>query len=223
MNKTDLINAIMEQTTGFKKSHLTKKDKDELETIYAELNATEESVADAAPETTTPEETTNVQTEAKTDTSAPDALESKMLAFIPKLADFTGTDSEMQARAFLKVAEDDFNLPLETCRKLFWGLHKKGYYTTKGKAEGKTRTTFQLTVLGVQYLTDNNLLTAPAADAAPEAEASTEEKFNAKIWLDDLKADYGNVTSEILDELVATEILTRSQAEEIYDLSNKAA
>jgi DNA-binding PadR family transcriptional regulator len=128
----------------------------------------------------------------------------------------------MVANTFLKKYETVHGIDFDLGRKIFRSLRKKGYYDTKGKAEGKTRTTFQLTPLGIQYLTDNNLFTAPATET-PAADAPTEDVFDAKIWLDDLIADYGEVTSEMLDELVATELLTRSQAEEIYALSNQAA
>ena len=222
----------MEATDEHKKSHLQAMQKADLEAIYAAL-------APAADETATDADTevandTDVATsaDAPTDTAAeepaandvtPDENEQKVLATIPTLEAFSGTDAELIGRDLLKKVEKLHNIPFATGRKYYRSLRKKGYYTSKGKAEGKTFTTIQLTELGVQYLTDNNLLTAPAADAAPSVDAPVEVVFDAKIWLDDLKADYGDITSEMLDELVNTEILTQNQAEEIYELSNKAA
>ena len=39
-------------------------------------------------------------------------------------------------------------------------------------------------------------------------------------WVIDLVADYGYITSEMMDELVNAELLTRKDAEKIYDLYN---
>jgi len=145
MTKAELVEHILNITEQYKKTQLMEKPKAELETIVDEL--------------------TKAQAETMADDTALDALETQMLAFIPSLTDYRGTDSVMKARAFIQVAEDTFNLPLESCRKIFRGLRKKGYYTSKGKKEGQTRTTFQLTDLGIQYLTENNLLTAATTEA----------------------------------------------------------
>lgn len=242
MTKTEMITAIMNETEGFKISHLQAKKIDEVEKIYNDVFATEATEAevitadqDAQPEsevaTDTNVATTDTAVEPAADDVSPDADEQKVLATVRTLEAYTGTDAEMIGRDLLKKVESLHKIPFSTGRKHYRSLVKKGYFDKKGQAEGKKFTTFTLTALGIQYLTDNDLLTAvvsetPAEALAadiPTAEVVTEEEFNAQIWLDDLNADYGNVTSEMLDELVATEILTRSQAEEIYDLSCRAA
>ena len=162
MNKQDLVTAIMAATDEYKKTHLMAMPKADLETIYAGLTP----AADA--------DTTVAETEVATDTDvatstdeaadAPaeevelDDSEKKLLAIIPNLDDYEGVESEMIANTFLKKVESTHDIPFDLGRKVFRSLRKKGYYDTKGKAEGKTRTTFQLTELGVQYLTDNGLL-----------------------------------------------------------------
>jgi len=170
MNKQDLITAIMNATDEYKKSHLQAMSKADLEVIYAGLvpaddtatndtadTATSEAVADTDTETTAD---TPTDTEAGTDDVTPDDDEKKVLATIPTLEAFSGTGAELIGRDLLKKVESLHSIKFNDGRKLFRSLRKKGYYTTKGKAEGKTLTTLQLTDLGIQYLTDNNLLAA---------------------------------------------------------------
>jgi len=217
MNKQELVTAIMGATDEHKKSHLTAMKNSDLEAILAELTPavdTEAKEADAVVDTAVAEET-------KVDDVTPDENEQKVLATIPTLDEYTGTDAELIARDLLKKVEALHKIPFATGRKHFRSLRKKGYISTKGKAESKKFTTLQLTALGIQYFVDNDLPTV--VTAAVTADAPTEEAFDAKIWLDDLKADYGDVTSEMLDELVSTKLLTKKQAEEIYDLSCNAA
>lgn len=84
--------------------------------------------------------------------------EKLFLAAIPQLPDYKGVDSEMSAFALVKKVEEAHSLPIAKVRSIFASLRDKGYYIAKGKREGQTRTTFTLSELGIQYLTDNNLL-----------------------------------------------------------------
>jgi hypothetical protein len=211
----------MSVTDEYKKTHLMEMPKADLETVYEGLTpAVAAAITEADTEVITDTgvaTTADIATDTPAEEVALDEVEKKLLTIIPTLDDYEGVGSEMIANTFLKKFETTHSIPFDLGRKIFRSLRKKGYYDTKGKADGKVRTTFQLTALGVQYLTDNNLLTAATADAP------TKDVFDANIWLNDLRADYGDVTSEMLDELVATEMLTQSQAEEIYDLSCRAA
>jgi len=228
MTKIELVTAIMEKTEGYKKTHLVEKPKEELETIYAQLADT----ADAAPigdaqdshEPVAPPETVAVVAE-QTVENAEEApakkvrpkkvkeekmsnKEKALLDTIPTLPDFKGIESVIEGKLLLKAAAGLHDLPVKSGAPVFVSLKNKGYYTVKGKKSGQKKATFQLTEKGMQYLKDNNLL---PGDAQPA-------KFNANEWLEDLKADYGEVTSEMLDDLVKTGLLTTVQAEEIYDL-----
>ena len=51
--------------------------------------------------------------------------------------------------------------------------------------------------------------------------AKAVQKFNAKEWIENLISNYGEITSEIMDDLVSAGILTYEQAEQVYDLYYK--
>ena len=84
--------------------------------------------------------------------------EKLLLATIPRLPDFKGVDSVMDGRRFLKKAEELNGVPLGKGCNLFGVLRDKEFYSAKGRKEGQNRTTFQLSALGIKYLSDNGLL-----------------------------------------------------------------
>ena len=83
-----------------------------------------------------------------------------ILASIPEHPEFKGVDSVMDGKMLLKKAEELHGLPVKSSCAMFVSLKNKGYYTAKGKKSGQSKTTFQLTEFGIQYLKDNGLLTA---------------------------------------------------------------
>ena len=174
MTKPELVTAILEETTGYKKTHLMEKHKEELEAIYAQINGANiaasgtDVIADDPIEAAEPQDmpapVEKEATEKTSDTrrrrgaSELGEYEKLMLSTIPLLADFSGVDSEMSAFAFVKKAEEMHGITISKARALFASLRDKGYYIAKGKAAGQTRTTFQLSKRGIQFLTDNDLL-----------------------------------------------------------------
>lgn len=89
--------------------------------------------------------------------------EKKFLSMIPAHPDFKGVASELGARTLIKKAQELHAIPIPNGRAVFQSLKAKGYYSAKGKESGQNLTTFQLSELGIQYLTENNLL--PAGEA----------------------------------------------------------
>ena len=169
MNKTILATAIMEKTDQYKKTHLKDMHKSDLEAIYAELYPAEPSTTISEPVPVSPVAAPEVQTTATEGTHEANAEpiekeikvtdnEKLLLATIPQLLDFSGTDATMNGRAFVKKAEELYGIPLNKARSAFSALKTKGYYTTQGKESGQTRTTFQLSDLGIKYLQETGLL-----------------------------------------------------------------
>ena len=184
MTKIELVTAIME-ATGFKKTHLMEKRKEELEAIYSELDnaiadetvdspdandvaldtiptEAEETVAveDAPTEKPKKEKKPREKKEKKPKEPKLSDREKIILATITEHPEFKGVDSVMDGKTLLKKAEELHGLPVKSSCAMFVSLKNKGYYTAKGKKSGQSKTTFQLTDLGIQYLKDNGLLAA---------------------------------------------------------------
>ena len=168
MTKTELVNYILSNTSEYKKSHLNEKHKEELESIAAGLSSTaaDPAVATDPVEDVPVDATVSPEAEAELVVSSENKrtkindTEKLMLATIPTLPDFENVGSVMNGRNFLKVAEEVHAIPIRKGQALFASLKNKGYYSTMGRESGQARTTFQLSDIGIKYLSDNGLLAA---------------------------------------------------------------
>lgn len=149
MTKAEIVTAIMEKTDAFKKTHLMAKAKDELAVILESLTAHDSAPADApadAPVATQDSAETSAQPKAEAEATEISDDEKKMLALIPA----ESAKTEMVARPLIIKYKDAQKISVDAARKIFRLLRKHGLLTSKGKAEGVSRTTFQLTAEGIQ-------------------------------------------------------------------------
>jgi hypothetical protein len=102
--------------------------------------------------------------------------------------------------------------------------------TKKNKDPGQYQVT-GMRFLEVDGEKSEMILTQPQhpSSVAPESFASVNEsakparkpKFNAQLEYEDIKAEYGEVSSEMMDDFVKAGVYTRKQAEEIYESQYK--
>ena len=144
---------------------------EEAATIDAEAALEPASESQEAAGEITPEETTAATDGTQEAVSGPPKVkrqrtpkgtisdsEKAFLSMIPTQPDFNGVNSIMGARAIIKKMQEVHGLPIPSGRTVFLSLKNKGYYNTKGRESGQALTTFQLSELGIKYLTENNLI-----------------------------------------------------------------
>jgi len=161
MSKKELIALIMESTGQYKKTHLVKKMKSELETIAMPFMPSDATVAFSEQPPPAPIATLKEKKKApQASERAVNEKEQLMLATIPKLPDFEGTMSVMDGKGFLAKVEEIHGIPQSTSRALMVSLMKKQYYEIIGKKSGQKKTTIKLQPKGIKYLAENNLIVA---------------------------------------------------------------
>jgi hypothetical protein len=86
--------------------------------------------------------------------------EKAMLATLPIMDGFKGTDSAVTGKDWLAKVEAKHNIPKSSTRALIVSLKKKEYISVKGRNSGQKVTTVQLAERGIKYLVDAGILTA---------------------------------------------------------------
>lgn len=84
--------------------------------------------------------------------------EKTMLATLPIMDGFKGTDSAIVGKDWLDKVEAEHSIPSSSTRALIVSLKKKKYISVKGRNSGEKVTKVQLMERGIQYLMQNGLL-----------------------------------------------------------------